>query len=305
MPDDDRLVPPPWFRLGARVRGAVTIAGLLGLVVGMVGALALPESRFPDALTFVLTLGGFALLVLGMGLTFAPGAPRMAARAVAPSVAGRWSVINSPASRVPSHGTHGYGQTFAIDVVYDPEDAARPAFGEGRAFRPPEDFPAFGQELLAPADGRVVTVRDTARDHRSRSTWPAFAYMMVEGLVRELAGSRYVLGNYVVLDLGDGAYATLAHLQRGSATVLPGQQMRRGEVLGRCGNSGNSSEPHLHFQLMDHPWPLIAAGLPFVFTGVSIEGSVRDAVPANDQVMVAKPDPLPSAPQTPASPHRP
>ena len=304
--DGDRLVPPLWFRLGARVRGVGTITGFLGLCIGMVGALALPESWFPDALTFVLTLGGFALLVLGLGLTFAPGAPSMAARAVAPSVVGRWSAINSPASHVPSHGTHGHGQTFAIDVVYEPENAARPAFGEGRAFRPPADFPAFGRQLLAPADGRVVTIRDTARDHRSRSTWPAVAYMMVEGFVRELAGSRHVLGNYVVLDLGDGAYATLAHLQRGSATVLPDQRVRRGEVIGRCGNSGNSSEPHLHFQLMDHPWPLIAAGLPFVFTGVSIEGSARhDALPANDQVMVATPDPLPSTPQSPASPHRP
>lgn len=292
MADNNQFALPLWFRSGARVRGVATLAGFLGLVVGVVGALALPESRFPDTFTSILCLGGVALLVLGAALTFAPVAPRIAARSVAPPVAGRWCALNSPASRAPSHGTHGYGQTFAIDLVYEPEDGARPTFGEGQAFRPPEDFPGFGQKVLAPADGRVIAVRDGARDHRSRSTWPAIASMMVEGLVREVAGSRYLLGNHVVLDLGDGSYATLAHLQRGSTAVLPGQQVGRGEVVGRCGNSGNSSEPHLHFQLMDHPWFFIAAGLPFVFTGVSIDGSAPgEGMPGNGQVMVVKPGP--------------
>ena len=133
-------------------------------------------------------------------------------------------------------------------------------------------------------------MRNTARDHRSRSTWAAFAYLIGEGFARELGGSRHILGNHVVIDLGEGAYAVLAHLQRGSATVVPGQDVRRGDVVGRCGNSGNSSEPHLHFQLMDRPWVFVAAGLPFVFAGVSIDGSrERDGVPGNDQVLLVPP----------------
>jgi murein DD-endopeptidase MepM/ murein hydrolase activator NlpD len=175
--------------------------------------------------------------------------------------------------------------------MHEPEPGARPVFGHGPAFRPPQDFPSFGQPLLAPADGQVVAVRDMARDHHSRSTWPAYAYLLVEGMVREATGSRHVLGNYVVIDLGQGAYAALAHLQRGSATVRPGQRVRRGEVIGRCGNSGNSSEPHLHLQLMDHRWPFVAAGLPFVFTGVRIDGPAGQGVPANKQIMMADPDP--------------
>jgi murein DD-endopeptidase MepM/ murein hydrolase activator NlpD len=86
-----------------------------------------------------------------------------------------------------------------------------------------------------------------------------------------------VLGNHVVLDLGKGVYAVLAHLQRGSVSVSPGQRVRRGEVIGRCGNSGNSTEPHLHFQLQDHRVPLIAAGVPFTFEGVP--------VPANEEAL--------------------
>jgi murein DD-endopeptidase MepM/ murein hydrolase activator NlpD len=284
----DRPEPPSWFRAGSRVRGVGTFAGLLGMVTGLGAWLVLPDDLVPDAVLLVLCLGGFVLLMVGTALTLAPVTPAMAARPVGPPVSGRWSALNSPATRVPSHGTHGLGQSFAIDVVYEPEEGARPAFGEGRAFRRPEEFPAFGQELVAPADGRVVAVHDRRRDHRSRSTWPAVAYMTVEAMLREAAGSRYVLGNHVVMDLGDGVYATLAHLQRGSVVVQPGQQLRRGEVVGRCGNSGNTSEPHLHFQLMDHPRPFVAAGLPFVFTEVGIDGSARrEGVPADGQVMIA------------------
>jgi Peptidase family M23 len=284
----DRPEPPSWFRAGSRVRGVGTFAGLLGMVTGLGAWLVLPDDLVPDAILLVLCLGGFVLLMVGTALTLAPVTPRMAARPVGPPVTGRWSAINSPATRVPSHGTHGLGQSFAIDVVYEPEEGARPAFGEGKAFRRPEEFPAFGRELVAPADGRVVAVHDGRRDHRSRSTWPAVAYMMVEAMFREASGPRYVLGNHVVMELGDGVYATLAHLQRGSVTVQPGQQVRRGEVVGRCGNSGNTSEPHLHFQLMDHPRPFVAAGLPFVFTGVWIDGSARrEGVPADGQVMIA------------------
>ena len=75
-------------------------------------------------------------------------------------------------------------------------------------------------------------------------------------------------------------------------TVRAGQAVRQGEVIGRCGNSGNSSEPHVHFQLMDRARPLIAAGLPFVFERVRIKGKTeREGVPGNDEVMVAEPAP--------------
>jgi murein DD-endopeptidase MepM/ murein hydrolase activator NlpD len=227
--------------------------------------------------------------VVGLILLFLPGAPRVAPLPVAAPVAGRWVAINSPASGAPSHGTHGYGQTYAVDLAYELAPGARPAFGSGPGFRPPEDFPAFGQPVFAPAAGRVVAVRRDARDHRTRSTWPAVAWMLLEGALVELTGPRGLLGNHVVLDLGGGAYALLAHLQHGSVAVAPGQQVGRGELLGRCGNTGSSSEPHLHFQLMDHPRVLIAAGLPFALTGVRLEGEGAAGIPANNQALVAPP----------------
>lgn len=280
---------PLWFRLAARARGVASRIGLLALVLGVIGMFVLPDAGLLDTVPAIVALVGFVLFALGMALSLIPGGPRIEPRVVASPVAGRWMALNSPANKVPSHGTHGYGQTFGIDLAYEPEPGARPKFGAGPAFRPPEDFPGFGQPLHSPVDGRVISVQDGARDHRSRSTWPALIYLMVaEGFVRELAGSGRVLGNHVVIDLGNGAYAVLAHLQRGSATVVPGQLVHGGDVVGRCGNSGNTTEPHVHFQLQDHRSPSIAAGLPFVFQDVSIDGSERrDGVPGNEEYLEA------------------
>jgi murein DD-endopeptidase MepM/ murein hydrolase activator NlpD len=255
---------------------------------GLIAGFALPEDWLPGGVVGAVTLVGFVTLGAGAVLTYLPATPRIAPREIGAPVAGRWSALNSPGTKVPSHGLHAYGQTFAIDLVYEPAEGARPVFGQGPAFRPPEDFPAFGEPVLAPADGRVVAVRDGARDHRSRSTWSAYAYVILEGFVRELTGPGRVIGNHVVIDLGDGSYAAVAHLEQGSARVRQGQAVRRGDPIGRCGNSGNSTEPHVHFQLMDSPRPALAAGLPFVFADVSIEGSPPAAgVPANEQTMLA------------------
>ncbi|HYO83907.1 MAG TPA: M23 family metallopeptidase, partial [Bryobacteraceae bacterium] len=74
-----------------------------------------------------------------------------------------------------------------------------------------------------------------------------------------------VEGNYVVLDVGDGRFVTYAHLIPGSLTVKRGDRVRAGQVLGKIGNSGNSSGPHLHFQVATGPGVLRGDGVPFVF----------------------------------------
>jgi murein DD-endopeptidase MepM/ murein hydrolase activator NlpD len=260
-------------RVAARARGVASLVGLIGIVAGVVLSFFISGALYVAA-------AGFVVLLAGTALTLAPlPLPERSPVTVAPPVRGRWVAANSPASKVPSHGTHGYGQTYAIDLVYEPAEGARPVFGApGPGFRRPSDFPAFGEPVYAPAAGVVVAARDGARDHRSRSNWTAYAYMLLEGSVRELGGTRSVLGNHVVLDLGDGVYAALAHLRRGSVSVRAGDRVRAGQEIARCGNSGNSSEPHLHFQLMDHPRVLLAAGLPFGF------GS--SPVPANEEAVV-------------------
>ncbi|WP_017590470.1 M23 family metallopeptidase [Nocardiopsis ganjiahuensis] len=189
---------------------------------------------------------------------------------VAPPVSGEWIAVNSPADRVPSHGVHGLGQEYAIDVFMD---SGRPLVdGWWPAMRRPDDgFPAFGRPILAVADATVVHVSDGQRDHLSRNSWPGLLYLhVIEGIGRSIGGARRIFGNHVVLDLGDGVHAAYAHLKQGSIEVAAGDRVTVGQRIALCGNSGNSSEPHLHFQLMDHPRIAFAKGVPFTWTGVGV-----------------------------------
>jgi hypothetical protein len=204
---------------------------------------------------------------------------------VEPPVRGRWTAYNSPADRTPSHGTHMLAQTYAIDLIGESGTGSAVARPEFAVFWPPArpsaEYPGFGAPVLAVADATVVHAVDRRRDHLSRTSWPMIAYLfLVEGIVRSLGGPDRIAGNHVVLDLGDGTYAMYAHLQRGSVTVRPGDRVRAGRQLGRCGNSGNSTEPHLHFQLMDGPDMSVASGIPFRFTGLG--------VPANGETFTAR-----------------
>jgi Peptidase family M23 len=212
---------------------------------------------------------GIALILLSLATTFMPGGNvKREPIPVHCPVRGRWIAVNSPADKVPSHGVHSAAQTYAIDLVYWPDKSKTwKAVHRWPLLQRPEAFPGFGQPIFAPADGRVVRVRGWWRDHWSRNSWPALLYVVVEGAVRELLGPRALFGNHVVLDLGAGTHAVLAHLKRGSIKVNKGDVVRAGQQLAECGNSGNSSEPHLHFQLMDMSRAAFAAGLPFRFVG--------------------------------------
>jgi murein DD-endopeptidase MepM/ murein hydrolase activator NlpD len=232
---------------------------------------------------------GLVLLAAGLALYFRVGTVRRPPIEVAAPVAGRWQAVNSPADKVPSHGLHAYGQTYAIDLVHEPAGGSRPEFGSGPSFRPPTDYPAFGRPVLAPADGVVVRAHDRERDHRSRSSWPSLLYLMAEGSLRELTGPSRVLGNHMVLNLGGDVYAVLAHLRRGSLRIAKGQLVRAGEQVAECGNSGSSTEPHLHFQLMDHRSVLFAAGLPFRLDRFEVDGAVQAGVPANGRPFTTSP----------------
>ncbi|SFP19698.1 Peptidase family M23 [Actinomadura madurae] len=245
-----------------------------------------------------LSVAGLVLIVGGIALAFVPGgAPDREPVVLQSPVRGRWIPVNSPADKVPSHGTHELGQTYAIDLVHVPSGDWRP-IGRWPLAAPPHTFPAFGQDVLAPADGVVVQAGGRQRDHWSRNSWPGVLYLLLEGMVfRQLlslltfSAGRFIVGNSVVLDLGDGVYAVFAHLRRGSIRVRKGDRVRAGDVLGEVGNSGNSSEPHLHFHLMDRPRPLTAAGIPFAFPYDS-DGSTRTGAPGARRPFTASTQPV-------------
>ncbi|WP_433890583.1 M23 family metallopeptidase [Streptomyces sp. CA-111067] len=246
----------------------------LGLVVA--GLFVTPP--FAQWWVYVPALAATACTVIGGRLTARDiQAVRRAPIEVAAPVSGRWIALNSPATRVPSHGTHAYGQSYAIDLVAEPTCGSRPAFARVWPIsRREEAFPGFGAPVLAVADATVVRAADGRRDHRSRNSLLGVLYVLaVEGPARDMAGPGRLLGNHVILDLGNGAYALYAHLRRSSLTVREGDRVRAGQPLARCGNSGNSTEPHVHFQLMTHPDPDAATGLPFRYQNAELPPNGR------------------------------
>lgn len=260
-------------------------AALLGAVLVVV---SVAQSRGIGAMYLL----GVALLVLGLvGIVVGPRSQRprtdVLSRPIAIPVRGRWRGLNSPASKVPSH-THALAQTYALDITHEPVGAEPRRFDPWhRPMRRPETFPSFGQEVLSPVGGEVIAVHGTARDHLSRLSVPALAYLLVESLVRSVGAPRHLLGNHVMVRSADGTVAVLAHLQQHSPVVGVGEQVEAGRVVGRCGNSGNSSDPHVHLQLMDGPDLRTATGLPFTWTYVGENGEVREGVPADDELFTA------------------
>ena len=255
-----------------------------------------------------ISAGGAVLFLAGLATAMLPIGrdPRPATHVRAP-VRGRWVPVNSPADKVPSHGTHEAGQTYAIDLVYHPDASVEwKGVRPGPVARRPEAFPGFGMPVYAVADGVVVHSGGGQRDHWSRNSVAGVAYLLAESQVRQvvsmltLSTARFLLGNHLVVDIGGGVYAVYAHLRRGSPKVRAGDRVRAGQPLAECGNSGNTSEPHLHFHLMDRAGPGMALGLPFTFDFVADDGPAT-GVPGGTRPFVVPGDYTPGPHGAPAT----
>lgn len=154
-------------------------------------------------------------------------------------------------------GTPHIAQRYAIDWVQIGEDN-KTYRGDAKDNH---SYHCFGVDALAVADGLVVEMKDGIPENT-----PNAASMAVPITLATIAG------NHVNLDLGGGVYAMYAHLQPGSLRVKLGERVTRGQVIGRVGNTGNSSEPHLHFQLMDRNSPLGSEGLPYALPEYVVRG---------------------------------
>ncbi|HWM31041.1 MAG TPA: M23 family metallopeptidase [Methyloceanibacter sp.] len=163
---------------------------------------------------------------------------------------------------LPINGALRVAERFAIDFVQLND---KDALADG----PPDQLTSyafFGDEILSVADGTVVAAEDGQPEQ-------------VPGKLPDDATIRTAAGNHVVVDIGGGRFAFYAHMQPGSLKVKPGDRVKTGQVLGLLGNTGNTDAPHLHFHVMDGPSPLLSNGLPYVFTGFSVEGRVTDEEP--------------------------
>ncbi len=138
----------------------------------------------------------------------------------------------------------------------------------------------YDQPVLAVADARVVVAVDDYPDQVPNAPKPV--------------GIDEADGNHVILELSPGVYGFYAHLKPGSVSVKAGDQVTKGQPIGRTGNSGSSTGTHLHFQLMDRPSALVADGLPFAFDAFTVVGRS----PALDRLIRLNPsvDPVPVDP---------
>lgn len=198
---------------------------------------------------------------------------------------GRWRARNSPARRVPSHGSTLMGTTYAIDFV--PVDATGRSAPWGwraaLATQAPEAFVGFGAPILAPCPGRVVIAHDGETDHAARRSPVTLLPYLLGQPSRLRAGPSALAGNHVVIALAPaGPYVLLAHLRRGCVAVAVGDRIGEGDVVGACGNSGNSTEPHVHVQATDTTDWDQARGLPIAFRGAGGPG-----LPAESEIVIA------------------
>lgn len=182
---------------------------------------------------------------------------------------GDWCALNTPAHRIPSHGTDYFAQRYAYDFArIGPVKGLR--FQRGSMLRHltvgvyASDFFCWDQPVESAFSGQVVAVGDGWPDRQN----VAALWELLRGTLfaRPPRGGDYrpLAGNFVLVE-GVPGVALYAHLRCGSVSVRVGESITVGDTIATVGNSGNSTMPHLHFHLMDGPDPLSAAGVPCVF----------------------------------------
>ncbi|MGZ8362884.1 MAG: M23 family metallopeptidase [Caulobacteraceae bacterium] len=183
---------------------------------------------------------------------------------------GRWVVVVGATPQ----GGHRWviPEEFALDIAAFGADS-KSYRGAGTRFT---DYYAYGAPVVAAAAGTVVRVHtgeaeDPAALRRTGESLEAYGQRVSEiqnALLQK--GIEAIGGDHVMIDHGNGEFTLYAHLKPGSIKVKEGQAVKAGDVVGALGSSGNSTEPHLHFQVCDAPSPLACAGIPPTFAGIEL-----------------------------------
>lgn len=185
-----------------------------------------------------------------------------------PLKGGTWLAANGPSSTsvhrramIPAFGQTGISQRFAIDWLKLGEEG-KPFHGDRKVNA---NWYGYGTEILSVADAVVTEVKDGIPENIPLSTERAVPITL-----------DTIGGNHVILSLGAAKFAFYAHLQPGSIRVKVGQHVRRGQVIGLLGNSGNSDAPHLHFHISNENSPIQSEGLPFVLESFTLMDTAKD-----------------------------
>lgn len=132
-----------------------------------------------------------------------------------------------------------------------------------------EDYYAFGKEIFAPCDGEIVSMIDGVKDNKPGEM-----------------NAFNVGGNMLVLKTVNNEYLVFCHFKHHSLKVQEGQKVKQGQLLGLCGNTGNSSEPHLHFHIQNVEDINQATGIKCYFDKLYVNGKLQnDYSPLKDDVV--------------------
>ena len=205
---------------------------------------------------------------------------------------GEWTVERTPAHRIPSHGTDVLGQRYAYDFIrtddrpgahVHPAGSVRWLLIGGRT----RDCYGWGAPVHAALGGEVVDAVDGVSErqwlHRVGESWAALRTARSYRANRPSIDAAQLAGNHVIIRTA-GVFALYAHLAPGTVVVATGEEVAGGDVLGRVGHTGNSTAPHLHFQLMDSADARHARGIACSFADYLVrrDGTwdhVRNGIP--------------------------
>jgi hypothetical protein len=205
---------------------------------------------------------------------------------------------NTPGSQIPSHGISKFGVEYAIDFVIVDNNANSQKPYRSSLFTyltkglPLSDFYGWGIDVYSPVEGEVVQIIDGMDERNPVKIVDDLrnATKVTQDFENNLIDAKYLLGNSVIIMTGNLEYVVLAHLQKNSIVVAPGQKVDFSTVIGKLGHSGNSMMPHLHLQVMDDLDFHKAKGLPIIFSqyylivnGTAVD--THDSIPLKNRIM--------------------
>ena len=167
---------------------------------------------------------------------------------------GEWTVFWGGDTKELNYHVESEAQKNAFDILITDQN--------GKTFKTDgktnEDYYAFGKKLISPSDAEVVLIVDGIKDNIPGELNPVFT-----------------TGNTVVLKTANNEYLYFAHFKQNSIVVKQGQKIKKGELLGLCGNSGNSSEAHLHFHIQNVENMNKATGAKCYFDEIIVNGELK------------------------------
>ncbi len=168
---------------------------------------------------------------------------------------GEWFVGWGGDTKKLNHHHDVPNQKYAFDfIILDEKNKSHQKRGTNN-----KDYYCFGKKILAPASGVIIETLDGIRDNKP-------------GIMNK----NFYTGNLIMIKHNEKEISFLCHFKQGSIKVKVGDKVKKGQLLGLCGNSGNSSEPHLHYHLQDNEIIRDGKGIKCYFRNIKVKKKEKE-----------------------------